>query len=526
MKPEGKEDSVCSLRTYYNLHRFHGKILKGKGIMKRILRWIVKSFLLAVIIAFTLLLAWAFESRTMSALHIWHTVTLSEEFTARDATPKSTLQDYLDREERLFKELKQKVYDQVARTKDMTYSRYYTGGPQDPEGHGRNWNRTFELVPEKIKGGALLFHGLTDSPYSLRRIGEILHARGFYVLGLRLPAHGTVPGALTKVRWQDWVAASRIGARHIRNRIGTDLPFVIAGYSNGGAVAVKYSLDALSDPGLPNPDRLVLFSPEIGITPFASISNSDRILSFLPYFEKFKWLSIEPEYDPYKYNSFPKNAGQQAHDITAALQDQVENTREAGRFAGFPPVLTFLSWIDSTVETGATIHRFYDRLENAESELVVFDVNRFDQLAPFLPSADDGPLKRLQARSDLPYRLTVISNVSPDSEFVTQQTQAPRSRSEDSTPLSMSWPSGVYSLAHVAIPFPPNDPVYGGKADPNTRYHGLPLGRLQPRGETGLLTVSVGQLMRLRHNPFFAYMEGRLLHEIDSLLGQKPKAKP
>jgi len=494
--------------------------------MNRIFKWIFKALMLAVLVAFTLLLAWAFESRTMPALHIWHTVSLSEEFTAGDATPRSTLQDYLDREARLFQELKNKVYDQVTAAENMTYCRYYAGGPQDPEGHGRNWNRTFELVPERIRGGALLLHGLTDSPYSLRRIGEILHARGFYVLGLRLPAHGTVPGALTTVRWEDWVAASRIGARHVRHRIGPGLPFVIAGYSNGGALAVKYTLDAMSDPGLPPPDRLVLFSPEIGITPFASISNADRILSFLPYFKKFKWLSIEPEYDPYKYNSFPKNAGQQAYEITAALQDQVENRSKAGRLVGFPPVLTFLSWIDATVETSETIHRFYDRLENVSSELVVFDVNRFDQLAPFLPSADDGPLKQLQARIDLPYRLTVIANAATDSELAISQTRAPHSRSMDSTPLSISWPPEVYSLAHVAIPFPPDDPVYGVKMNVNTRYSGLPLGRLQPRGETGLLTVSVGQLMRLRHNPFFAYVEERLLHEIDSLLVPTPGSKP
>ena len=490
--------------------------------MKQILRWLIKAILLAAIISFTLLLAWAFESRTMPALRVWHTVFLSEEFTASHATPQSTLEDYLDREKRLFQELKEKVYDQVAPTKDMTYCRYYAGGPQDPESLGRNWNRTFELVPDKVKGGALLLHGLTDSPYSLRRIGEILHARGFYVLGLRLPAHGTVPGALTKVRWEDWVAASRIGARHVRNRIGEDLPFVIAGYSNGGALTVKYALDAMSNPGLPLPDRLFLFSPEIGITPLASISNVDRILSFLPYFAKFKWLSIEPEYDPYKYNSFPKNAGQQAYEITAALKEQLEYMRETGRFAAFPPVLTFLSWIDATVETGATIHRFYGKLENEGSELVVFDVNRFDRLAPFLPSGDDGNLKDLQTRSDLPYRLTVITNVRADSELVRRQTQAPHSNSLDSGPLYMSWPSEVYSLAHVAIPFSPDDPVYGEKTDSRTKYRGLPLGRLQPRGETGLLTVSVGQLMRLRHNPFFSYIKERLDDEIDALLNRKP----
>ena len=249
-------------------------------------------------------------------------------------------------------------------TAALDYSRYRADGPQDPANLPRNWNRTFELVPENMIGGALLFHGLTDSPYSLRRIGEILHAKGFYVLGLRLPGHGTIPGALTTVSWKDWVAASRIAVRHVRERIGAGKPLVIAGYSNGGAVAVKYSLDALSDPSLPPADRLLLFSPEIGITAFSAIANAHKLFSFIPYFEQSKWLSIQPEYDPFKYNSFPKNAGQQGHEITTALQDQLQEIRTAGKLAGFPPVTTYLSWVDATVETSATIDRFYGQLEN------------------------------------------------------------------------------------------------------------------------------------------------------------------
>ena len=490
--------------------------------IKRALAWIVSAVLLIGLLAFTVLLVWAFESRNMPALHIWHTAALSGEFTARDATPKSTLQDYLDQEERLFRELKSKIYDRVVPTDDLKFSRYRTRGPQDPGHWETNWNRTFELVPEHIQGGALLLHGLTDSPYSLRKIGEILHAKGFYVLGLRLPAHGTIPGALTKVHWEDWVAASRIGARHVRERIGSDLPFMIAGYSNGGALAVKYSLDALSDPSLPRPDRLLLFSPEIGISPLALISNSHKLLSFLPYFAKFNWLSIEPEYDPFKYNSFPKNAAQQAHDITEVLNRQVEEARASGSFADFPPVLTFLSWIDDTVDTSATIHRLYEQLENEGSELVVFDVNCFDQLAPFLPAANRASLVRLVAQSNLPYRLTVITNVDRGSERMTRRTKAPRSSEIDSTALALTWPPGVYSLTHVAVPFSPDDPVYGSNENVDSFYHGLPLGRLQPRGETHLLTAPLSQLMRLRYNPFFGYLEERVVMEIDhKLLGGK-----
>jgi alpha-beta hydrolase superfamily lysophospholipase len=494
--------------------------------IKRILVWIVTTLLLTGILAFTVLLVWAFESRNMPALDIWHTASLSTEFTARDATSKSSLQDYLDREERLFSELEEKVYDRVESTDGLKFCRYLTGGPQNSGGWETNWNRTFELVPEHIQGGALLLHGLTDSPYSLRRIGKILHAKGFYVLGLRLPAHGTIPGALTKVRWEDWVAASRIGARHVHERIGSNQPFVIAGYSNGGALAVKYSLDALSDPDLPSPDRLLLFSPEIGISPLALISNSHKLLSFLPYFAKFKWLSIRPEYDPFKYNSFPKNAAQQAHDITEVLNRQVEDVRAAGRFAGFPTVLTFLSWIDDTVDTSATIHRLYDRLENEGSELVVFDVNCFDQLAPFLPTADRAPLVRFEARSDLPYRLTVITNAARSSERMTRRTKAPRSSAIDSTALNVAWPPGVYSLTHVAVPFSPEDPVYGANENVNHFYHGLPLGRMQPRGETHLLTAPLSQLMRLRYNPFFGYLEQRVVMEIDHTMGRDKRENP
>ncbi len=101
--------------------------------MKRILSWIVKGVLLAGLLVFTVLLAWAFESRSMPALRTWHTASLSAEFTARDAPPESTLQDYLDREERLFRELQEKVYDRVGSTDDLIFSRYRAGGPQDPE---------------------------------------------------------------------------------------------------------------------------------------------------------------------------------------------------------------------------------------------------------------------------------------------------------------------------------------------------------------------------------------------------------
>ena len=484
-------------------------------------RYVGKAFKLILLVAsllFSLLLAWALQSRSMPALQIWHTTSLKSEFHSADATVGYGLADYLEQEDSLFAELEAKIVLQIEPILQLRYERYKRGGVQNPAWPSRNWNRTYEMVPEQIRGGALLLHGLSDSPYSLRRLAEILYQRGFYVLALRLPGHGTIPAALTEVRWEDWRAASRIGAEHVRKRIGSVPPFFVAGFSNGGALAVTYALDAMVNEQLPEPEQLLLFSPEIGISPFASIANSQKLLSFLPYFAKFKWLSIQPEYDPFKYNSFPKNAAQEAWELTDFLDKRVTAAHSAGLLKTFPGVLTFLSWQDSTVHTSATIHRLYSYLDNDDSELVIFDVNRFDSLVPFIPAANASPLLKLKADANLPYRLTVITNVSGESEEMAEKTKAPHTDVIESRALGLMWPQGVYSLSHVAIPFPPDDPVYGAGRVAGSDYQGLPLGALSPRGETRLLIAPVGQLMRLRHNPFFSYTEARVDKEISESL--------
>ena len=64
--------------------------------------------------------------------------------------------------------------------------------------------------------------------------------------------------------------------------------------------------------------------------------------------------------------------------------------------AGFPPVTTFLSWVDATVETSVTIDQFYGQLENPGNELVIFDVNRNDEMESFYPAGDAATLEALE----------------------------------------------------------------------------------------------------------------------------------
>ncbi len=67
----------------------------------------------------------------------------------------------------------------------------------------------------------------------------------------------------------------------------------------------------------------------------------------------------------------------------------------------------------------------------------------------------------------------------------------------------------VFSLTHIALPFPPSDAVFGVGAPGETPV-GLRLGALEPRGERDLLLVPVEQFMRLSYNPFYPYVEARL----------------
>jgi hypothetical protein len=102
------------------------------------------------------------------------------------------------------------------------------------------------------------------------------------------------------------------------------------------ALAALLAVRALEDPTLPRPARLFLVSAAIGVSEFAALANIASTLSFIPYFEKAKWLDVLPEYDPYKYNSFTVNAGNQVFQLTRALHRELAPPRRRARSTGCP----------------------------------------------------------------------------------------------------------------------------------------------------------------------------------------------
>ena len=75
-------------------------------------------------------------------------------------------------------------------------------------------------------------------------------------------------------------------------------------------------------------------------------------------------------------------------------------------------------------------------------------------------------------------------------------------------PLGLRWPVGVSSLSHVSLPFPPDDLLYGYERDGATGI--IQLGRIEMRGENGVIAVPPWVLMRQRSNPFHAHLLRRI----------------
>src|SRR3954451_18275757 len=104
--------------------------------------------------------------------------------------------------------------------------------------------------------GALLCHGFTGTPQSLRPWAEHLAAEGLSVRLPRLPGHGTSVAEANLTTWPDWYAELDRALGELRERC--DQVFVI-GLSMGGTLALRLAEehgDAVSGLVLVNPSLL------------------------------------------------------------------------------------------------------------------------------------------------------------------------------------------------------------------------------------------------------------------------------
>ena len=473
---------------------------------KHALRWALRG--VALLVAICLAIALGFTLYAVSALpplQPWHTERLTSEYTALRHGDLD-FAGYLQLEGRLFDELSRTVARWDRTDEAFAHSRFNPQGTLNVLADGARYNRSYRLTPTTPRGAALLMHGLTDSPYSMKALAESLYARGFDVTVLRLPGHGTLPSMMLEMSHRDWVAAMKLAARDVAARTASGQPFYIGGYSTGGTLALLYALESLDDPALRRPDRVMLLSPAIELTRVAVLANIIDIASVVPVpvLEKVRWQEIVSEFDPYKFNSFPVNASRQVNRATRALQRELERAELDGRLARMPPVTAWQSVVDSTVGATGTVDTLFGRLRDARHRLILFDVNRSTALRSVQRPAARELIERTE-RSRPAYTLDVVTNAATDSEAVMVHRLSPGGTvTEQAT--AATWPADLVSLGHVALPFPPDDPVYGFRR--GSGRGGIPsIGSWLLRGESGAITVSLGSLTRLRSNPFWSLID-------------------
>jgi carboxylesterase len=101
------------------------------------------------------------------------------------------------------------------------------------------WSYTTPDSREGRAPGALVLHGFTGNPSSVRILAQAFAAEGFHVELPRLPGHGTTVEDMLTTGWGDWSAATEDAYERLAGRARA---IVAAGLSMGAALTLSIAL--------------------------------------------------------------------------------------------------------------------------------------------------------------------------------------------------------------------------------------------------------------------------------------------
>jgi carboxylesterase len=133
--------------------------------------------------------------------------------------------------------------------------------------------------PESIDGGpngALVIHGFTGNPDSMRGIAHALADAGFAVELPLLPGHGTVVEDMIPTGWSDWLGAAEEAYGKLAARVPGKV--VVVGLSMGGALTCWLASDHPELAGIV-PINAVVTQPE-GMSEMVQqlLDNGDEVM--------------------------------------------------------------------------------------------------------------------------------------------------------------------------------------------------------------------------------------------------------
>jgi esterase/lipase len=233
-------------------------------------------------------------------------------------------------------------------------------------------------------------------------LGQHFQQNGYLTRAILLPGHGTVPGALLNVQYEQWLQACRYGIATLKKEV--DRVFLV-GFSTGGSLALYHTLTE-QDSRIAG---LILICPAIKIrNPFAFVTNWHRFL--FPQAKRLAWFKIASDEmsDYAKYSSVPYNGIYQVYRLSLAIRAYQDKPH--------CPLFFCVSDNDDTVDTESGID-YFKRQKSPKNRILIYTTE---------PTRDEGHFF---------YRNAVY----PDQHIV--------------------------SASHISLPISPNNPHYGKNGD-------------------------------------------------------------
>jgi len=187
-------------------------------------------------------------------------------------------------------------------------------------------NAPFILNNKTSDKVAVLVHGLSDSPFFMRAIADILFEQGFTVVVPLLPGHGKRDA---DDDMSDWDLEERWQAHvdeviSLADSMGNTL--ILGGFSTGGALSVEHYLSQLgegkSENNSNNIDGLMLFSGALTLSENAEGMSRIWGIKLLARIIDGTYETHGP--NPYKYPNVAGLSGLELMDLINTIRDKFE----------------------------------------------------------------------------------------------------------------------------------------------------------------------------------------------------------
>ncbi len=221
-------------------------------------------------------------------------------------------------------------------------------------------NSPFELRPHppanggKYHYGALLIHGLLDSPFSLRDVGAHLQQAGVLSRAVLLPGHGSCPDDLLSVKHDEWINTVRYGIETLRQEAEA---IFLVGFSTGATLSIYHALNDASIQGV------ILIAPALKIrAPVSTIVRWPVLANF--FSGENKWLAREAENNYVKYESVPFKP-------VIELGKLIESIKQIKKPLACPTMVV-MSRQDETVSARAALRYFTRNTNNEKNRFILY----------------------------------------------------------------------------------------------------------------------------------------------------------